>query len=590
MPIPLADLHGQPTAIRVALAIETAFTTYHTRFKEITLRAQSRFEQQDWHGIQADSVERLDLYTEVVTDMISQITFLLGDKVRNQDTWSQTKQIYCGLIAGREDLELAETFFNSITRRIFTTVGVDPAIEFVDSDFERGTSAINSIYRSYPWNNDTREVVREILRDYRFEVPFQNIELDSRLVADAIDALFAQNRTEPSPEELEIARPVFFRNKAAYIIGRIRRGRQFIPVLLPLLHGEGGIIVDTVLLSQNEASIVFSFTRSYFLVEARRPGDLIDFLKSIMPLKPISELYTSIGYNKHGKTELYRDLLHHLENSIDKFEIARGARGMVMSVFTLPSYDVVFKIIKDRFDYPKKTTRLAVMDRYQLVFRHDRAGRLVDAQEFEHLKFSKDRFSQDLLQELIRVAVNSVTIDDDAVIIKHVYTERRLIPLNIYVREAEEKMAHEAIIDCGTAIKDLAASNIFPGDFLLKNFGVTRHGRVVFYDYDELCLVTDCNFRPLPQSQGVEDEFEAPTWFYVGETDFFPEEFRVFMGLPQHLREVFEARHQDLYTVAYWQQLQERYRAGEVIDIFPYQAGKRFNREQLDQVQDSTTM
>ena len=83
-------------------------------------------------------------------------------------------------------------------------------------------------------------------------------------------------------------------------------------------------------------------------------------------------------------------------------------------------------------------------------------------------------------------------------VIQHVYIERRMIPLNIYLQEAgPEQMAH-AVVEYGNAIKDLVSANIFPGDMLWKNFGVTRHGKVVFYDYDEIEYITDCNFRRVP--------------------------------------------------------------------------------------------
>ena len=330
------------------------------------------------------------------------------------------------------------------------------------------------------------------------------------------------------------------------------------------------MLVDAILFNENEVSIVFSFTRSYFHVDMERPHELVDFLKSIIPLKRRAELYIAIGFNKHGKTELYRDLLRHLEHSTDQFEIARGEKGMVMTVFTLPSYDMVFKIIKDRIDPPKTVTRQEVIERYDLVFKHDRAGRLVDAQEFEHLTFERNRFSDALLAELAVVAPKAVVVSDDTVDIKHLYIERRLVPLNLYIKEASDQAAHLAVIDYGRAIKDLAATNIFPGDVLLKNFGVTRHGRVVFYDYDELCRITDCKFRKMPRPRSFEDEFEADPWFYVGPMDIFPEEFRTFLGLQEPLRSVFIEYHGDLFDAEFWKRMQARHRAGEVVDIVPY--------------------
>jgi isocitrate dehydrogenase kinase/phosphatase len=342
-----------------------------------------------------------------------------------------------------------------------------------------------------------------------------------------------------------------------------------------LLNTPQGVIIDAVLLREREVSILFSFTRSYFHVDVERLYDLVRFLRSIMPRKRIAELYTAIGHHKHGKTELYRDLLHHLAACDDHFEVARGQRGMVMAVFTLPSYDVVFKVIKDHFDAPKDTTRQAVMEKYHLVFKHDRAGRLVDAQEFEHLQFDRWRFSDALLDHLRRVAAQTVIVEAGHVVIKHAYVERRVTPLNLYVREADEDAARAAVLDYGYVLKDLAATNIFPGDMLLKNFGVTRQGRVVFYDYDELCLLTDCTFRSLPQPTNPEEEVAAEPWFAVGEHDIFPEELQCFLGLQGALRDVFMQQHADLFDTQFWHQIEARLQAGETLDIFPYAKSER---------------
>jgi isocitrate dehydrogenase kinase/phosphatase len=365
---------------------------------------------------------------------------------------------------------------------------------------------------------------------------------------------------------------VLYRGKGAYLVGRIFRESVVFPLVLALLNTPGGIVVDAVLSDENDVSILFSFTRSYFHVDVEKPSELVSFLKTIMPRKRIAELYISIGQNKHGKSELYCDMLHHLSRSDKKFEIAEGERGMVMEVFTMPDYDLVFKVIKDHFTYPKHTTRNEVMGKYDLVFKHDRAGRLVDAQEFEHLKFSRSRFSDELLSVLQRNASQNVIVSQDQVVIGHAYIERRVTPLNIYFKEADEAEARAAAVDYGNAIKDMAGSNIFPGDLLIKNFGVTRHGRVVFYDYDELCLLSVCKFRIKPRSGTYEEEISSEAWFGVGSNDVFPEEFRNFLGLDGTLRDIFIEHHSDLFDAAFWQQVQSRLRSGEIIDVFPYGA------------------
>lgn len=559
--------------------IHDAFAAYQREFKAITRRAKARFEERDWHGAHHDAVERLELYPHMAQKTVANIQAALGPAIHDKALWVQMKRAYADRSAGRADIEIAETFFNSVTRRIFTTVGVDPNIEFVDSDFEiPSLEADDPTYTSFPRQGTTGALMAAILRSYAFRSPYQNLERDARLAAAEIDAHLQPHDDARPLDAIEMLKAVFYRGKGAYLVGRVRRGSALTPLALAMLHTEAGLHVDAVLLTATEVSIVFSFTRSYFRVEADCPHDLIAFLKSILPQKRIAELYISIGYNKHGKTELYRDLLDHLRRTDERFEPTYGDRGMVMAVFTLHSLNIVFKVIKDTFDYPKVTTRPEVMQKYQLVFTHDRAGRLVDAQEFEHLAFDRARFVPELLNELRTVAPSTVTVTGEQVVLKHLYTERRVTPLNLYLREVDEHSAREAVLDYGLAIKDLAATNIFPGDLLLKNFGVTRHGRVIFYDYDELCRVTDCNFRDMPRPQDLDEEMSSEPWFYVGDKDIFPEEFLRFLGFSGPLREVFLAAHGDLLTADFWRKMQARHNAGEIMDIFPYKQSRRLHR------------
>ncbi len=559
-----------------AHAIHAACDAFQHQFKAITRRARGRFARRDWHGMQTDAAERLDLYKQVVDQTVAEVHRLLDDRVVDKLVWVSMKAVYSGLIAERDDWEIAETFFNSITRRIFATVGVDNQIEFVDTDFETPpTQACQQVYRTYNRIPRTSTLIESILASYRFEATYDDLPRDVRCAAARIDDYLQTLGAHCRPLRAEMITVVFYRNKGAYLVGRIASGEQVIPLVLALLNTPQGVIIDAVLLREREVSILFSFTRSYFHVEVDRPYDLVRFLRSMMPRKRIAELYIAIGYHKHGKTELHRDLLHHLAASDDQFEIARGQRGMVMAVFTMPSYDVVFKVIKDRFDSPKNTTRQAVMEKYHLVFKHDRAGRLVDAQEFEHLQFDRRRFSDALLEHLQRVAAQSVLVEAEHVMFKHAYVERRVTPLNLYVREADADAARAAVEDYGYALKDLAATNIFPGDILLKNFGVTRQGRVVFYDYDELCLLTSCTFRALPPPASFEEEIAAEPWFSVGEHDIFPEELRRFLGLHAALRDIFMEQHADLFDAQFWHRVQARLQAGEVLDIFPYAQSER---------------
>jgi isocitrate dehydrogenase kinase/phosphatase len=572
------DLTSDEVANLTADAICKAFDAYQVQYTAITQRAKKRFEKRDWRSMQEDARERLDLYKSVVDKTVVQINQLLGDRVGDVQIWEETKTVYTGLVAKLDLWELAETFFNSITRRIFATVGVNPQIEFVDTCSRIQPLQISPlVYRVYEQARSSA-LIENILTDYYFNMGYEDLQRDAQSVADRIDSHIKNTTASTAIDRAEMIAAVLYRGKGAYLVGRFFCGSDQFPLVLALLNTPKGIVVDSVLLNENEVSILFSFTRSYFHVDVKRPAELVDFLKSIIPRKRIAELYISIGYNKHGKSELYCDLLQHLASSKEQFEIAEGERGMVMEVFTMPDYDLVFKVIKDIFSSTKRTTREEVKAKYDLVFKHDRAGRLVDAQEFEHLKFDRNRFSRELLDRLERLAAKGVEVDENHLVIKHVYVERRVTPLNLYLHEAEESAARAAVVDYGRAIKDMAATNIFPGDMLLKNFGVTRHGRVVFYDYDELALLSECNFRKIPQARSHYEELSDEPWFTVGENDIFPEEFLYFLGLKGELRALFVEQHSDLFEADFWHQIQARINAGGIIDIFPYEESRRLKQ------------
>lgn len=570
----------QQAAAAAAKAALLAFDRLTGSFAAVTRRAPGRFAARDWRGMHEDAVERLGIYGASLDALVAECRALLGEAVDDQASWKAMKREFSAAIAGRGDFEIAETFFNSLTRRVFTTVGVNREIEFVASDFDIPEAEPGeSLLVGFVWNvNEPAALIRGILLDRRLGAPYCDLERDAATGGSAlVEQLSAAGPVTPAGP-VEMLRPVFFRNRRAYLVGRIRTAGAPLPLVLALVNTDEGVALDAVLTLEDEVSIVFSFARAYFHVEADRPRETVAFLRSIMPRKPVAELYTSIGHHKHGKTELYRALLRRLESSRDRFETAPGDRGLVMLVFTLPSWDVVFKVIRDVAGPPKRTTRRDVLDRYRLVFTLDRVGRLVDAQEFEHLTFERRRFAPELLAELLQHAPGSVTVDGDLVEIKHLFTERRLTPLNLYLRQAPPDAARAAVIDLGNAIKELAAANIFPGDLLLKNFGVTRHGRVVFYDYDELCLLETCVFREMPRSRDMDDDLADEPWFSVGENDIFPEELSRFLGLPGELRDVFVAHHGDLFDVGFWRHTQERCRAGDLLELTSYRPERRLHR------------
>ncbi len=553
------------------------FVEYMERYEEITGRSRSRFEARDWAGAHADAVERLELYPAMVGQVRRRLDDLLGDRVDDREAWAGIKAEYSRRLAERDVWEIGETFYNSVTRLVFVTTGVDPQVEFVATDFLKPpTRPQRHLYYRYDRAASPERLMEAILTDFRFGVLYQDIRRDAKRAGAEIGAHLEEVGDPGWLDRADFIDAVFYREQGAYLVGRLYRGARLIPCVLALRNRDGAVVVDAVLLDEDAVSILFGFTRSHFHVTTDRPYELVRFLRTLMPRKRASELYSSIGFHKHAKTELFREILSHLAATDARFEYAPGARGLVMVVFTMPDLDLVFKILRDRFGAPKQTTPRSVKEKYDLVFKHDRAGRLIDAHSFEHLQLERRHFTDELLDGLISECGNTVRANGSSVVIDHVYIERRVTPLDLHVRAVPTEEAIPAVVDYGRAIKDLAASNVFPGDLLLKNFGLTRHGRVVFYDYDELMRLSECVFRELPEPE-IEDELSEIPMYGVGPGDLFPEEFRSFLGLPRPLREVFEAQHGDLFGIQYWKDTQQRIQSGEIIEVLPYAEEERLS-------------
>ncbi len=550
-----------------------AFANYNAEFRAITRRAPLRFDARDWKGSQRDAVERIELYDRFVNQTVAELGAALGDAALERERWRQIRAEFAALISALPDPEFTKTFFSSITRRLFGTVGVAPDIEFVATDLDPLAAVEGSVgTNSYVNHGSLALLFEDLLGDVRFRSPWRDLDKSIAHVAGEVRAYLEARGERRAVERVEVIRPVFYQVSRAYIVGRLLGRGLLAPLVIALKNTDSGMLVDAVLLAEDQVSIVFGYTRSYFHVDLERVAEAVVFLRSIMPRKPVSELFTVLGRARQGKTERYRELVRHLERTQDLFTQAAGERGLVMVCFTLPSYDLVFKVIRDRFPPPKTVLREEVIAKYRMVFIHDRAGRLVDAQEFRRLRFPRARFDAELLAELRRETARTVHEDGEDLVFDHVYIERRMVPLNLYLRSASPAAAVNAALDYGQCIRDLACTDIFPGDLLLKNFGVTRHGRVIFYDYDELARVTDCNFRDLPEAQNPEDEMRGEAWFYVADNDVFPETFMRFLAFGEAERSALLRVHGEILTAKFWRDVQLRLREGEVVEVLPYHA------------------
>ena len=566
----------------IALQILNAFIEYRQVFQSIAREAKDCFEQAQWRQLQNISSRRIDLYGSKVRDVAHHIS--IADV--SEWHWSAVKTEYAELVAMRADTELAETFFNSVYSRLEGDHPSAQAQLFIPRERIDQSDSV-SIYQQYSLKNGAYDMLRNVLDDCGFNIGWEYRRRDIRNLMRYMRKQWIEGNDKGSridaDNSVDVINSVFFRNKAAYLVGRLNgQDKQSPFVIALLLNDDGKLYVDTAVSHPDQVSVIFSFTRAYFLVDAEAPVQFIKFLHQLIPLKSRAELYNSIGFYKQGKAEFYRDFIKHLSHSDDAFCSAEGVKGMVMTVFTLPSYPVVFKIIKDRFASSKQVSRAVVKDRYALVKHHDRAGRLADTQEFVNLQLPLNRFPPELLAELEVLAASSIELAGDQLLIKHVWIERRMTPLNIYLQDAlrhqgKGQLFH-GINEFGKCIRELAAANIFAGDMLFKNFGVTRHGRIVFYDYDEIMYLTECNFRHIPEAMYPEQELASEPWYSVGPADVFPEEFNLLTACDRQIRELFNELHSDLLKVEWWQKIQEQVESGEMVDVYPYRRNQRFER------------
>ncbi len=580
---------SMPSPAGIARAILDGFNRHYRRFRYVAQQAKQLYENRDWHTMRERARERIDFYDQRVLDAVGRIDrefdlASLTDHERDA-LWQAVKQHYVALLAEHRQPECAETFFNSVCTKllhrdyfrnsfIFVRPGV--ATDYMDSD--------PPSYRSYyPATEGLRNSLRRIVIDFGLACRWDDVERDLRRLVRAVCDAHRSGEAFPRPWtvepdcQIQVLSNLFFRNKGAYIVGRVINAARITPVAIPILqNSRGELFLDTALFTSDLLATLFSFTRAYFLVDMEAPAAYVDFLRSILPTKPASELYTMVGLAKQGKTLFYRDFLHHLKHSTDQFVIAPGIKGLVMTVFTLPSYPYVFKLINDVIPYPKETDREQIMSKYQLVKKHDRVGRMADTWEYSQVTLPRARLSPALLQELLALCPSIIKFDADTILIDHVYIERRMTPLNIYLTHATDTELDHAVLEYGNAIKDLAGANIFPGDMLYKNFGVTRLDRVVFYDYDEIEYMTDCNFRRVPQAQNEDDELAAEAWYRVEKRDMFPEQWGVFLLGDDRIRAAFLKHHADLLTPDFWNARKRRIQEGELEDVFPYPPERRF--------------
>ncbi|WP_247188359.1 bifunctional isocitrate dehydrogenase kinase/phosphatase [Escherichia coli] len=562
----------------IAQTILQGFDAQYGRFLEVTSGAQQRFEQADWHAVQQAMKNRIHLYDHHVGLVVEQLRCITNGQSTDAEFLLRVKEHYTRLLPDYPRFEIAESFFNSVYCRLFDHRSLTPERLFIfSSQPERRFRTIprplaKDFYPEHGWE----ALLMRVISDLPLRLRWQNKSRDIHYIIRHLTETLGTDNLSKS--HLQVANELFYRNKAAWLVGKLITSFGTLPFLLPIHQTDDGeLFIDTCLTTTAEASIVFGFARSYFMVYAPLPAALVEWLREILPGKTTAELYMAIGCQKHAKTESYREYLVYLQGCNEQFIEAPGIRGMVMLVFTLPGFDRVFKVIKDKFAPQKEMSAAHVRACYQLVKEHDRVGRMADTQEFENFVLEKRHISPALMELLLQEAAEKITDLGEQIVIRHLYIERRMVPLNIWLEQVEGQQLRDAIEEYGNAIRQLAAANIFPGDMLFKNFGVTRHGRVVFYDYDEICYMTEVNFRDIPPPRYPKDELASEPWYSVSPGDVFPEEFRHWLCADPRIGPLFEEMHADLFRADYWRALQNRIREGHVEDVYAYRRRQRFS-------------
>ena len=562
----------------IAQTILQGFDAQYGRFLEVTSGAQQRFEQADWHAVQQAMKNRIHLYDHHVGLVVEQLRCITNGQSTDAAFLLRVKEHYTRLLPDYPRFEIAESFFNSVCCRLFDHRSLTPERLFIfSSQPERRFRTIpRPLAKDFHPDHGWESLLMRVISDLPLRLRWQNKSRDIHyIIRHLTETLGTDNLAE---SHLQVANELFYRNKAAWLVGKLITPSGTLPFLLPIHQTDDGeLFIDTCLTTTAEASIVFGFARSYFMVYAPLPAALVEWLREILPGKTTAELYMAIGCQKHAKTESYREYLVYLQGCNEQFIEAPGIRGMVMLVFTLPGFDRVFKVIKDKFAPQKEMSAAHVRACYQLVKEHDRVGRMADTQEFENFVLEKRHISPALMELLLQEAAEKITDLGEQIVIRHLYIERRMVPLNIWLEQVEGQQLRDAIEEYGNAIRQLAAANIFPGDMLFKNFGVTRHGRVVFYDYDEICYMTEVNFRDIPPPRYPEDELASEPWYSVSPGDVFPEEFRHWLCADPRIGPLFEEMHADLFRADYWRALQNRIREGHVEDVYAYRRRQRFS-------------
>ena len=549
------------------------FDSFYDEFLRLTWAAKAAFENRDHPMAVSNARRRLGLYNATVYPLADELRAAFPQLKERARLWREVEAVYRAAVSGRYEADLALAYLHSVQRRVH--YGEWRPVEYGFGGSHRVVPPADAVYERFACSWPLEPLlIQRALQVADLSVPFCDPKEDAELIARRVNDVLA-GRGGGGLRAIEMIRGGFFRNRGAYLMGRmILKGADLKPLVIALFNHAEGVRAEAVLQAVPHVHNLCSSTEAPFQVTNRHYHELAGFLSSIMPSRPLGLHYSTIGYYHFSKVAVMHEVRRRLIHDGERLAVAPGSPGTVTIAFTSPRSDYVLKVIRDRptsgYKWDSFAGVDAVLAKYKRVHEINRTGSMLDNIVYYNLRLERSWFEPALAQELLDAAVNSVQLQGEALVFRYLIVQRKLTPLNVFLESAPEDKAVRAMMNLGFCIRNNAAANVFNKDFDTRNYGVNRYLKIYLYDYDAVERLTDVKVRT--NRDRCDGEEEVPAWFFEPGVIFLPEEIEAGLRVRDRtLRRAFRAAHAELMSVEYWEGLQQALRAGEVpgIHTFP---------------------
>ena len=558
------------------------FDLFYSRFQVITESAKTAFETRDYQASLIISKKRLSLYSDSMYKLGENLSDAFSPISRDQGLWEVIEEKYRQLVRNRYEGDLALAYIHSVRRALL--LGEWSPVDYsFDVPSKANKNYSDFLFETFHTEAITTDLLLDILRVPGFNVQYRELKVDAMLAAQRVKGDLDDRFSTYKIQKIEVIKGEFYRNRGAYIVGRIVLDNlSNVPLVIALLNEEKGIYVDAILTSESAAFNIFSTTRANFHVNNEYYHELSEFLHSIIPKRTLGLSYSTIGFNHFGKVAVMEELKEELLSNDGKFDFAIGFKGTVAIGFQSRQSGYNLKVIRnsptEQYKWGMFEGVPSVLEKYSRVHVINRTGSMLDNIIFYRVKLERIWFTNALLEELLNEASECVTLQGNFLFFRHLIVQRRLTPLPVYLETSSQAESEAAVINLGHCIKNNMAANIFNKDLDARNYGVGVFGGVYLFDYDALEKFTEVKIRT-NQNQ-FEGEEEIPEWFFEDGVVFLPEEIESGLRIPSRsLRRLFREVHGDLLQVGYYERIQDELRVGKVpsVRVYPerYQIKKK---------------